>query len=160
MRWLLKALREAAGEIEDHLYGLDRHVLSQRPAENELSLIEIAAHLRDNEKQVRGWLTLMADTHRHRPQLLYVNVELLPFEHDYRRLDIREVLTEFASLRHHTLMLLWSLEPIAGECYGIHPYQGAISVYDIARELNWHDLQHLWEIRRLREEARETRIDV
>jgi hypothetical protein len=33
---------------------------------------------------------------------------------------------------------------------GIHRYRGPISIYDIIRELHQHDLEHLYQARRLR----------
>jgi hypothetical protein len=32
----------------------------------------------------------------------------------------------------------------------IHPYRGDISIETIARELAQHDLEHLWQVRRLK----------
>jgi hypothetical protein len=34
---------------------------------------------------------------------------------------------------------------------GVHPYRGRVSIYDIAREMHEHDLEHLYQARRLRE---------
>jgi hypothetical protein len=36
----------------------------------------------------------------------------------------------------------------------VHPYRGRVSVYDIAREIHQHDLEHLYQARRLREAVR------
>lgn len=159
-RWLFKALREAAGVIEEHFSGLDREALTQRPSEGELALIEIAALLRDNEEQVSDWLELILTSSHREPLLPYVNIDLLPFERDYCRLDIHQVLRDFALWRRRTLYFLWDLEPQDWERRGIHPYRGLLSIYQIVRELNWHDLHYLWQIRRLRARFGRVHIDV
>jgi hypothetical protein len=42
----------------------------------------------------------------------------------------------------------------------VHPYRGEVTLGQIARELAQHDLEHLWQVRRLKfellEAARET----
>jgi hypothetical protein len=149
IHWLLKALREACGELEEYFYDIDRDESVARPDDDEPTLIEIAARLRDNEEQVIGWLQLIANSGRREPSLPYVNIDLLPFERDYSRLQVRKVLREFTSLRRQTVHLLWSLDTRDWRRRGIHPYRGAITVKDIVQELNWHDLRYLWEVRRL-----------
>ena len=37
----------------------------------------------------------------------------------------------------------------------IHPYRGEITIETIARELAQHDLEHLWQVRRLKVEMLE-----
>ena len=50
---MLKALREAGNSIVNELSGVDEKALCKRPAEGELSLKEIAAHLRDAARTVQ-----------------------------------------------------------------------------------------------------------
>lgn len=37
------------------------------------------------------------------------------------------------------------------ELCGLHPYRGCVSIYDFAREVQEHDLEHLNQARPLRE---------
>ena len=37
---------------------------------------------------------------------------------------------------------------------GVHPYRGEISIHAIVRSLHEHDLEHLYQARRLNESAR------
>ena len=56
---------------------------------------------------------------------------------------------EFGVQRQQTVYLLWSLDAEDWERGGRHPYIGDMSVTRIAREMNEHDLAHLWQLRRL-----------
>ena len=47
--------------------------------------------------------------------------------------------------------LLWSLESEDWERTGRHPYSGEVSIARLAREHIEHDLEHLWQARRLAE---------
>ncbi len=147
--WLVKALHEAADAIETQLVGLSEDVLRWRPAEGEWSLKEIAGHLRDCEELHLERLRLIASCHE--PDLPDIDVESYPGERDYRELDIDDVLWTFASLRRETCYVLWSLTPREWEREGIHPYRGRLSILQVARDINEHDLTHLWQIRRIRE---------
>ncbi len=148
-RLRLKALREAAHELESQLWGLDEEDLRRRPADDDWSLKEIAAHLRDCEEHFLESLELIAfaDT----PQLPAFDGDGLVLERDYRAIDIYEALERFTYLRHRTVSLLWSLEPDDWERCGRHRYLGEVSIARLAREQNEHDLEHLWQARRLRE---------
>ncbi len=159
IHWLLKALREASGEIEEYFYGLDYQDAATRLDQDEPNLIEVAARLRDNEEQVLGWLEIITSTRRRDPPLPYVNIDLLPFERDYSRLQVRKVLRQFISLRRRTVHLLWDLDNREWKYQGIHPYRGPISVQEIVQELNWHDLRYLWEVRRTLEQLGRVHAD-
>jgi len=154
-RWVLKALREAGDELIDQFYGASEKELRRRPQDDEWSLKEIAAHLRDNEELALEQLRLMVDGEE--PQLPARDVDALPLERDYRSADLQELLRAFAELRRQTHRLLWSLAPEDwGRC-GRHPYRGEVTIAQIARELAEHDLGHLWQARRLRETLRRGR---
>jgi hypothetical protein len=56
---------------------------------------------------------------------------------------------EFSTLRRKSVYLLWSLDDADWNRRGIHPYVGPLSVTQVAREMNEHDLSHLWQLRRL-----------
>ena len=58
-RWVLKALRETAHELESQLHGLREQDLRWRPSDDDWSLKEIAAHLRDCEEHFLECLELI-----------------------------------------------------------------------------------------------------
>jgi len=148
-RWLLKALHEAAGELENQLWGLSEEELRWRPAEDEWSLKEIAGHLRDCEERYLHRLRLVVELDE--PEIPSFDAESIVPERDYQELDLYELLESFARLRRQTTYLLWSLDPEDWERRGIHPYLGPLTITQIVREMSEHDLGHLWQARRLRE---------
>ncbi len=154
-RWLLKALRETAHEFESQLWGLDEADLRWRlsddadDADGGWCLKEIAAHLGDCEEHLLQSLELIV--HQETPRIAALDADALVLEHDYRQLDLYEQLERFEYLRQRTVNLLWSLMPEDWERTGLHPYQGAMSVLRLVREQNEHDLEHLWQARRLRQ---------
>jgi hypothetical protein len=154
-RWVLKALREAGDELIDQFYGASEDELRGRPQDDEWSLKEIAAHLRDNEELALEQIRLMAGEEE--PELPARDVDALPLERDYRSADVQELLSAFAGFRRQTYRLLSSLAPEDwGRC-GRHPYRGEVTIAQFARELAEHDLGHLWQARRLREALRRGR---
>ena len=56
---------------------------------------------------------------------------------------------EFASLRRQSVYALWELDEDDWERRGVHPYLGPLTIMQVAREMNEHDLAHLWQLRRL-----------
>lgn len=148
-RWLLKALRETAHELESQLWGLDEEDLRWRPADDAWCLKEIAAHLRDCEEHLVETLELIA--FRDEPRLPVFDADALVIERDYRECDLYDALLGFEHLRGRTVSLLWSLDDEGWKRTGVHPYRGPVSIAQLAREQNEHDLEHLWQARRLRE---------
>ncbi len=147
-RWLLKALREAAHELESQLWGLDEGDLRWRPSEDAWCLKEIAGHLRDCEEYLLQALELILA--RDAPRITAFDADAVVLERDYREIDLYEALEQFDQLRQRTVGLLWG--PASGEWErtGIHPYRGPVSVAQLVREQSEHDLEHLWQARRLR----------
>ncbi len=148
-RWLLKAVREAAGELFGQFSGIREDGLCWRPADGEWCLKEVAAHMRDAESLYRRQIELIAN--RRNPRLPYEALDVLPSERDYRQESLSRLLREFADSREETVWLLRTLDEADWERCGMHPYRGQVSVADIARELHEHDLEHLWQARRLRD---------
>jgi len=148
-RWLLKAVRESAGELFGLFYGLNEKLLRRSPAPDEWCMKEIAAHLRDAEVQWQKQLEAIA--HMHEPRLPCEPVDVFPSERDYRSEPLGRLLGEYEEARQETFWLLRMLDEDEWSRAGIHPYRGRITVADIAREIHEHDLEHLHQARRLRE---------
>ena len=148
-RWLLKALREAAHELESQLWGLDEQDLRWRPDEDSLSLKEIAGHLRDCEEHFVRCLELIA--RQDAPRLPPFDADVVLLERDYREIDLYEALEGFAQLRQRSSSLHWNLDGEDWERSGKHPYRGEVSISKLAREQSEHDLEHLWQVGRIRE---------
>ncbi len=50
---------------------------------------------------------------------------------------------------------LWRLTQADWQRSAEHPYGGSVTLGEIAREMARHDLEHLWQVRRLEEQLRE-----
>jgi hypothetical protein len=147
--WMLKALHEAADELQGQFSGLSEDDLCRRPTPGEWSLKEIAAHLRDAEACFLERLRLIVS--QDEPHLPDVDAYVL--ERDYQSLDLCEVLFEFFRLRQRSSSLLWSLP--SGSARACTPIAAASRCMQVARDMNEHDLSHLWQVRRLRRQIEE-----
>jgi hypothetical protein len=150
-RWLMKAVREAAGELYGQFSGLMERALRWRPMDDEWCLKELAAHMRDAEQLYQRQIELISSERD--PRLPHEAIDVLTFERDYRDEDAEQLLHEFAYARDETVWLLRMLDEEGWERCGVHPYRGRISVYAIVREMHEHDLEHLYQARRLREQV-------
>jgi hypothetical protein len=158
--WVLKALREAGSSLISELYDIDEESLVWRPAEGEWSLKEIAAHLRDAEElALAQFNAFVAGSSSALPTgqagLPAWDVDLLPQERDYQSGEIARVLASFRGMRRETMYLLWALTEADWQRSAEHPYRGPVTLGELARELAQHDLEHLWQVRQLKERLQE-----
>jgi hypothetical protein len=147
--WLMKAIREGAGELFNQFSGVNERGLRWRPAEGEWCLKEVAAHLRDAELLYQKQIDAISQDHQ--PRLPHEPLDVLPTERDYLSQDVYRLLNEYAHLRQETVWTLRMLDDDEWSLQGEHPYRGLISINDIVREMHEHDLEHLYQARRLRD---------
>jgi hypothetical protein len=151
-RFLLKALHEAAREISSQFYGLSEQELDRRERDDTWSLRQLACHLRDAEEDFSDQIERILNTTRE-AHLRAVDVDLYVMERDYEHADIEPVLTEFSRMRSRNCYALGDLWGDDWERAGLHPYRGRITLSDIAHQMNEHDLEHIWQIKRILEAA-------
>lgn len=147
--FLLKALGEAAGELERAFYGVPERVL-QREAEHPddgWCLLAIPFHVRDVERGVQTQLDTILTSRR--DDIRHVDFDDIPFREDYIEEDVEELIEEFHYLRRRSTYSLWDLDERDWHRSGEHPYRGRLTVLEIAREMYQHDLEHLWQARRM-----------
>lgn len=149
-RFLMKAVREAAGELYGQIVGVREAGLRWRPRSDDWCLKEVAAHMRDAELLYQRQIELISNLTD--PELPHEAVDILPSERDYLNDDVDRFLNEFASAREETVWLLRMMDEEEWQRTGLHPYRGRISINDIVREMHDHDLEHLYQARRLRDE--------
>jgi|SRR5215213_49736 len=147
-RFLLKAIGEAGRELAEELYGIKRRDAIRRDADG-WSYLVIAAHVRDHERMTLSYIERILS--RRTPALEAIDTERVLDDPSLVTEDIDRLVSEFLYLRRDTQLLLYDLSPAAWERCGIHEYRGPCSVIQLARELNQHDLEHLWQARRMRE---------
>ncbi len=150
--FLLKALGEASGELRQSLHGVRRSglLIPGTGVDEPWTLLGLAAHVRDVELGVHEQLETIL-RHRGEPRLLHVGIDDIPFPEDYADEDEEEVLDEFHYYRRQTAYTLWDCAEADWERGGIHPYRGRLTILQLARELYQHDLEHLWQARRMTE---------
>lgn len=149
-RFLLKAIGEAGRELAEELYGIRAREADRRDADG-WSYRLIGAHVRDNEEMTLSYLErILARRH---PRLEAIDSERVLDDPSLVTEDLDQLVQEFLFLRRQTQMLLYDLSASAWQRDGVHEYRGPLTVLQLARELNQHDLEHLWQVRRLRESA-------
>jgi hypothetical protein len=149
--FLLKALGEAAGELREQLGGLRRQQLLLPGSGNDeqWTLLGLACHVRDVELGVNEQFEAILRRRTAEPDIPHVDIDAIPFLEEYEDEDLDEVLGEFAYYRRSTSYTLWDISEWDWDRAGIHPYRGRMTVADIVRELYQHDLEHLWQARRM-----------
>lgn len=146
-RWLVKALREAGEELQSRFASLPEEIVLWRPEPREWCLAEVLGHVRDRERL--AYSQIESVVYDREPALPSPDLAALPAERRYATQPLHRFLREFSARREETVHLLWSLEPEEWERCGRHPYLGRLNVFTLARNLNQHDLDHLWQARKL-----------
>ncbi len=147
--FLLKAMGEAAGELHRAFYGTPHREL-QREGTNPddgWTLLGITYHVKQVEEGVQSQLDTILTSRR--AEIRHVDLDDIPFREDYIEDDYEELLEEFHYLRRRSTYMLWDIDERDWQRTGTHPYRGPRSVLEIVRELYQHDLEHLWQTRRM-----------
>jgi hypothetical protein len=150
-QWLLKALRETAHAMESLLWQLDEEALERRPADDEWSCIELVAHMREMERRYIERLERMVRDDC--PRIDAFDADSIAAADAPDAEDPFEIADDFGALRRQSVYLLWSLDDGDWTRRGEHPYLGMLTITQVAREMNEHDLAHLWQMRRLCDRA-------
>lgn len=147
--WLVKALRETAHAMEALLWDLDEDALERAPEEGEWSGAQLIAHMCEMERRFIERLERIVGADE--PRLSAFDADSIESirEIDGERNTVFDWMDEFAVQRRQAVYLLWSLDDDDWQRCGIHPYLGPLSIMQTAREMNEHDLAHLWQLRRL-----------
>ncbi len=144
--WLLKALRETAHAMESLIWELDDDALGERPVEDEWSVRELVVHM--NEMERRYVERLERIVRLEEPKIEAFDGDSIACERDGDETTF-DVMDELGVRRQQAVYLLWSLDDGDWERRGVHPYLGPLTILQCAREMNEHDLAHLWQLRRL-----------
>ncbi|MGH7623249.1 MAG: DinB family protein [Gemmatimonadaceae bacterium] len=145
--WLLKALRETAHAMESLLWNLDDGALDRSPDDGEWSCKELAAHMAEMERRYIDRLERIVRMEE--PRVAAFNSDSIDDAASSCDDGVFDLMDEFSVMRRQSVYLLWSLDDLDWERRGIHPYLGPLTITQVAREMNEHDLAHLWQLRRL-----------
>ena len=148
--FLLKALGEASGELQRAFHGLHPRQLTEpgRGQDDGWCLQAIPYHARQTERGFLGQFEAIVNSRRE-SVIPHVDVDDIPFAEDYEETDEEEMLEEFHYLRRRTTYMLWDLGESDWQRAGIHPYRGRMTLLELTRDMYQHDLEHLWQTRRM-----------
>jgi len=137
----------AVDRIARLIDGVATEKLRRRPNSNQWSVVEIIAHLAEDE---------LTSSWRYRQMIENSGVVLMGFDQelwarlgDYASWDVREALEMFQLLRAANLRLLERLKAEEWEREGNHSERGRMTVRDLARHMAAHDVNHILQIERL-----------
>jgi len=145
--WLLKALRETSHAMESLLWTIEDDELDRQPEDGEWSARELVVHMAEMERRYVAWLERIVRLEEPRIEAFDAD-SIDPAECDQTASPF-DMMDEFAVLRRQAVYLLWTLDDADWDRRGIHPYLGPLTLMQVAREMNEHDLAHLWQLRRL-----------
>jgi hypothetical protein len=141
-------MQAAAPHILSQLIeGVADDELRRRPAPSKWSVVEIIAHLADDEL-VTAW--------RYHQMIEHDGEKLWSFDQDrwaelgsYALRDTKEALNLFCLLRQTNLRMLDRLSPEEWRREGQHTERGHMTVRDLATHMAAHDINHIEQIRRM-----------
>lgn len=139
--------RQTAAKLSALIAGLSVQQLTSRPTAEKWSIVEILAHLAEDE---------LATSWRYRQMIERDGVPLAGFDQElwaklgtYRIWGCDEAIELFRLLRKANLRMLDSLSPEKWAHSGEHAERGRLTVADLARHMAAHDINHLQQIERL-----------
>lgn len=152
--WLLKALRETAHAMESLLWELDDDALERAADEGEWSCKQLVSHMCEMERRYIDRLERIVGMAE--PRISAFDADSIAVEDSPWRAEdpqeeqaVFDMMDEFSVQRRQAVYLLWSLDAEDWERRGVHPYLGPLTITQVAREMNEHDLAHLWQLRGL-----------
>ncbi len=147
--FMIKAMREASGEFRELMWGMRLGTLLQtgRTPDEDWSLMGICFHLNQVEGAIGDQIERIITMRE--PTIPHADLDDIPFPPDYDDCDEEELLEEFHYKRRRNSYLLWDLSIEDWDRAGIHPYRGRRTLRETIRELYQHDLEHLWQARRM-----------
>ncbi|MGE5207563.1 MAG: DinB family protein [Chlamydiota bacterium] len=121
--------------------------LKQPPAPEKWSVLQIIAHLAEDE---------LASSWRYRQMLEHEGRELTAFDQDlwarlgdYKSWEPKDALAMFCLLRQANLRMFARLTPQQWERYGIHTERGKVTMRELCRHMAAHDINHIEQIRKI-----------
>lgn len=144
---LLFEQRAAPATLAQLLSGIPEDALHRRPAPGKWSIVEIIAHLAEDE---------LTSSWRYRQMIEYDGVQLSGFDQelwarlgDYSSWTSRDALDMYRLLRLANVALLSRLTPAEWERSGTHAERGPMTVRSLATHMAGHDRNHIEQIKRI-----------
>ena len=135
--WLMKALHEASGEVQEALLAAAR-------TPDDATLLELAWELASHERST-GWH--LEQILRGRDRLQLHPVEWLSTASDAS--DVADLVWDYARARRDTCGMLWGLPPDYLSRRAVHPFRGEVSLEDLMVALHERDIETMLALQRL-----------
>jgi uncharacterized damage-inducible protein DinB len=142
----LETLKQTPGRLKELLRGVPRAVLSWAPAPGKWSILEIACHLRDMERDayLARYRRILAEDN---PALPDIDGDVYALERAYSEQRLSDVLRDWKRLRKECLGVLRTVKGDQWARQGTHPTAGALSIADfLRRQAVGNDQAHLGQI--------------
>ena len=143
----LAAQRSAPATLAQLISGVPDDTLHRRPAPGKWSIVEIIAHLAEDE---------LTSSWRYRQMIEHDGVALPGFDQelwarlgDYNSWTARDALDMFRLLRQANVTVLSHLSPAEWERSGTHSERGRLTVRSLAAHMVGHDANHFAQIQRI-----------
>ena len=143
----LEIQRETPIRLAEMIDGLSAEQLTLRPASDKWSIVEILAHMAEDE---------LASSWRYRQMIEHNGATLQGFDQDlwatlgsYGNWNARDALEMFRLLREANLRMLTALSTEQWERSGNHVQRGTITIRELARHMAGHDINHITQLERL-----------
>ena len=143
----LTAQRSAPATLAQLISGVSDDTLHRRPAPGKWSVVEIIAHLAEDE---------LTSSWRYRQMIENDGVALPGFDQelwarlgDYASWTARDALDMYRLLRQANVTLLSHLSPAEWERSGTHAERGRLTVRSLAAHMVGHDANHFAQIQRI-----------
>jgi uncharacterized damage-inducible protein DinB len=144
---VLARLEAAPSRLATALRAFSKESLSQQPAPDKWSAIEIACHLRDIDRLYTERVTKAAFSDR--PAFWMMDNTLVSEKLAYRTSEAAAVLKEHRRRRQDLLSLLRALPHESWQRTGLHPTRGELTIEKLASVIADHDDRHLAQIEAL-----------
>jgi hypothetical protein len=139
--------RETPHLLAKLIDGVPARKLSERPSPDKWSVVEIIAHLAEDE---------ITSTWRYRQMVESDGLPLPGFDQelwarlgDYASWSVDDALTMFRLLREANVRMFSRLAPEEWERHGKHAERGPMTVRELARQMAGHDRNHVEQIERI-----------
>ena len=143
----LEIQRQTPARLAQMIDGLSAEQLMLRPAPDKWSIVEILAHMAEDE---------LATSWRYRQMIEHDGATLQGFDQDlwarlgsYRNWKVRDALEMFRLLREANLGMLTALSTEQWERSGNHVERGRLTVRELARHMAGHDINHINQLEKL-----------
>jgi hypothetical protein len=143
-----KTMHKSAALVAERLAKVSQEAAtSHRDGPDGWTALEAMCHLRDFNEIFFN--RAMLAVHQDHPPLAAVDHEALVSEKAYNQQDLKQVVADYLAMREKFIGWLAELPESAWSRTAEHPEAGTISLYEMAMQAVFHDVDHLEQMGRI-----------